>query len=302
MAEIDPKLLVLFTKTVRYNGISGTARALSIPKATISRNLSKLEAELGTKLFERSLNGLHLTETGQRIFAFGQRIADEVEEARNAVETAQKTMSGQMRVATPLTFGRSLLSPILPKFLKLHPNLSLELELTNRIVDPVEENFDVVVRLGPLPDSGLIAKPLGAVDFLACASPSYLAAHKTIKKPEDLSSLEVIESFSGDKLVMWEFVQKEREVRVPVYGKLDVNDPIVRRDATIAGLGISLLPSWLAKPALEKKMLSLVLPEWQSKKDTKIYALYARRRNLSSKTRAFLEFIEKEILFSSSIT
>lgn len=301
MMEIDPKLLILFTKTVRHNGISSTSRALSIPKATISRNLSKLEADLGTKLFERSLNGFHLTETGQRIFAFGQRIAEEVEEARNAVETVQKTMSGQIRVATPLTFGRSLLSPVLPKFLKLHPYLHLELELTNRIVDPVEENFDIVIRLGPLPDSDLIAKPLGTVHFVTCASPDYLATHKPIERPEDLSDLEVIEAFSGAKQIMWEFFQKDQNIRVPVYGKLDVNDPIVRRDATIAGLGISLLPSWLAKPALEQKKLSLVLPAWHSKKDTKIYALYASRRNLSSKTRVFLEFMEKEILFSSSI-
>lgn len=295
MTDIDPKLLILFTKTVRHNGINGTARALSIPKATISRNLSKLEADLGARLFERSMHGLHLTEAGQRIFAFGQRIEDEVEEAKNAVESAQNSMAGQIRVATPLTFGRSLLSPMLPKFFSLYPGIHLELELTNRAVDPVEENFDVVVRLGPLPDSNLIAKLLGTVQFIACASPAYLSSKKPVNRPEDLSDLEVIESFSGTRQAVWDFTHQGTEAQIPVHGKLDVNDPIVRRDAAIAGLGISLIPSWLAKPAIGQGLLTPILPYWQPKKTTKIYALYARRHNLSSKTRSFLTFLESEI-------
>lgn len=296
MTEIDPKLLVLFTKTVRYNGINGTARALSIPKATLSRNLAKLEADLGCKLFERSPHGLHLTEAGQRIFSFGQRIADEVEEAKSAVESTQKHMAGQIRVATPLTFGRSLLSPMLPKFFKLYPAIRLTLELTNRTVDPIEESFDVVIRLGPLPDSNLIAKPIGTVRFIACASPDYLKSIKPITKPDDLSALDVIESFSETGRATWAFMHQGNEVQIPVQGKLDVNDPIVRRDAAIAGLGISLIPSWLAKPAIERGALTPVLPTWQPKKMTKIYALYARRQNVSSKTRSFLEFLEHEML------
>lgn len=295
MTDIDPKLLILFTKTVRHNGINGAARALSIPKATISRNLSRLEAELGARLCERSAHGLHLTEAGQRIFAFGQRIENELEEAKNAVESAQKSLSGQIRVATPLTFGRSLLSPMLPKFFELYPSIHLELELTNRSVDPVEENFDVVIRLGPLPDSNLIAKLLGTVHFIACASPDYLHSKKPLKTPEDLSDLEIIESFSGARQTVWDFIRQDQDVQIPVHGKLDVNDPIVRRDAAIAGLGVSLIPSWLAKPAIAQGLLTPVLPDWKPKNTTNIYAIYARRHNLSSKTRSFLTFLESEI-------
>lgn len=295
MAEIDPKLLVLFTKAVRHNGINGAARALGLPKATISRNLAKLEAELGARLFERSQHGLHLTEAGQRIFSFGQRIADDVEEARNAVESTQKYLAGQIRVATPLTFGRSLLSPILPKFFEMYPAIHLTLEVTNRVVDPIEENFDVVIRLGPLPDSQLIAKLLATIRFSACASPAYLKSQKPVNRPEDLSALDVIESFSGTGQAIWAFTRQGDEVQIPVHGKLDVNDPIVRRDAAIAGLGVSLVPSWLAKSAIEKGLLVPVLPSWQPKQVTKIYALYARRHNLSSKTRSFLEFLEREM-------
>lgn len=296
MTEIDPKLLVLFTKTVRYNGINGTARALSIPKATLSRNLAKLEADLGCKLFERSPHGLHLTEAGQRIFSFGQRIADEVEEARSAVESTQKHMAGKIRVAMPLTFGRSLISPVLPKFFKLYPAITLTLELTNRTVDPIEESFDVVIRLGPLPDSNLIGKPIGTVRFIACASPDYLQSVKPITKPEDLSELDIIESFSETGQTIWAFMNQGHEVHIPVQGKLDVNDPIVRRNAAIAGLGVSLIPSWLAKPAIERGTLTPILPTWQPKKTTKIYALYARRQNVSSKVRSFLDFLEHEML------
>lgn len=172
MNDLDPKLLVLFAKVVRLNSISRAARLLSIPKATISRSLTRLEDALGSRLFERSSRGMRLTEAGERIARHGQRVVEEIEEAKAAIGATQTAMSGQLRIATPLTFGRSLLSPVLPRFLARHPQLHVEVELTNRRVDPSEENFDLVVRLGPLADTSLVAKPLGIVNFAACASPA----------------------------------------------------------------------------------------------------------------------------------
>jgi len=238
MNDLDPKLLVLFAKVVRLNGVSRAARVLSMPKATISRGLSRLEESLGARLFERSSRGMRLTKSGERIYLHCQRVAEEVEEAKAAIGSTQNAISDQLRIASPLTFGRSLLSPVLPRFLTRHPQLRVEVELTNRRVDPAEENFDLVIRLGPLADSALVAKPLGAVHFAVCASPCYLKSRAAIERPEDLSRHAVIDLFDGAERRNWAFTRDGEEVKVEVVRRLDTNDPIMRREAAVAGLGI----------------------------------------------------------------
>ncbi|MFA5682565.1 MAG: LysR family transcriptional regulator [Hydrogenophaga sp.] len=223
MNDLDPKLLVLFAKVVRLNGISRAARVLSMPKATISRGLSRLEESLGVRLFERSSRGMRLTEAGERISVHCQRVVDEVEEAKSAIGSAQTVMSGRLRIASPLTFGRSFLSPALPKFLARHPQLRVEVELTNRLVDPTEENFDLVVRLGPLADSSLVAKPLGPVYYAACASPGYLKSRAKIERPEDLARHSAIDFFNGADHHNWSFARDGEQVDVEVIRLLDAN-------------------------------------------------------------------------------
>ncbi|TKC92272.1 LysR family transcriptional regulator [Trinickia terrae] len=295
MDDLDPKLLVLFAKVVRLNGISRAARTLSIPKATISRGLSRLEESLGARLFERSSRGMRLTESGERIYLHCQRVIEEIEEAKAAVSVTKKAMSGQLRIASPLTFGRSLLSPVLPRFLARHPQLCVEVELTNRLVDPIEENFDLVIRLGPLADTSLIAKPLGAVEFAACASPGYLKDRAVIHHPRDLSRHAVIDFFGGAEHRNWVFTKGNEREEIEVVRRFDANDPVLRLDATIAGLGVSLIPLWLLRKEVAQGQLEIVLPQWQSTRCSEIYAVYPNRRSLSAKSQAFLAFLSEEI-------
>ncbi|TAL98664.1 MAG: LysR family transcriptional regulator [Paraburkholderia sp.] len=295
MDSMDPKALLLFAKVVECSGISNAARMLSVPKATISRAISRLEASLGTRLLERTSRQMRLTESGETIYGHCQRIAEEIEEAKAAVGSIQGVTRGKLRLASPLTFGRSLLSPALPKFLARYPELHIELELTNRRVDPVEENFDVVIRLGPLADTSLIAKKLGVVEFAPCASPAYLNAKTKPKHPHDLSRHAIIDFFGGAERHNWIFSRSGEKVEAEVVPSFDVNDPIVRRDAAVAGLGVALLPLFLVREEIEKGQLQVILPQWQSTRTNGIYALYPNRRSLSLKSRAFLAFLEEEM-------
>lgn len=295
LKDLDPKLLMLFAKVVDSGGISPAARLLGMPKATVSRSLSKLEESLATRLIERTSRRMRLTEPGGTIYRHARRIADEIEEAKAAIGSIQDVAQGQLRIASPLTFGRSLLSPVLPKFLAQHPQLRVEVELTNRRVDPVEEDFDFVIRLGPLADTSLVARPLGEILFLACASPGYLKAHAKLKHPEDLARHAVIDFFEGAARHRWEFVRNENRVEVEVVPRFDANDPIVRRDATVAGIGISLLPLWLVHDAVRQGKLQIVLPQWRPTLTNGIYALFPNRRSLSVKSRSFLTFLDEEV-------
>ncbi|MBR0831139.1 LysR family transcriptional regulator [Bradyrhizobium manausense] len=291
----DFRHLMLFAKVVDFGGISAAARALSIPKATISRAVASLESSLGIRLLERSGRKMRLTEAGSVVHQHCQRIAEEIEEAQAAVNEIRSVPRGRLRVAAPLTFGRTLLSPSLSDFLRTHPDIRVELELTNRQVDPIEENFDVVIRLGPLADSTLIAKEIGTVHFVLCAGPGYLSSHPDIRCPIDLEQHLVIDFFGGADHRQWSLSRGQEVAQVKVRPRLDVNDPIVRRDAALADIGITLLPAWIANREVQKNGLKLILPDWRMTPSTRIYALYPNRRSLSAKSRSFLNFLEARI-------
>lgn len=291
----DPKHLVLFAKVIELGGVRAAARVLATPRTTISRAIAELEASLGARLLERSTRRIRLTELGELFFQHCKRVVQEIEEAEAAVSTMQGTARGRLRVACPVTFGRSLLSPAVTDFLHEFPEIRLELELTNRKVDPVEEGFDFVIRLGPLEDSSLVAKDLGALTLVLCASPSYLAQHEAPAHPRGLAAHQVIDFFGGAERRVWTFSCGTEKVDIEVSPRLDANDPMIRRDAAVAGLGIVMLPSWLYRAEARSKRLVRLLPDWLPAMSTRIYALYPSRRSLTPKSRAFLEFLQKEV-------
>jgi DNA-binding transcriptional LysR family regulator len=293
--DLDPKLLVMFAKIVEVRGISAAARMLDMPKATVSRGLTRLEESLGARLLERSARKMRLTKPGETMYRHCQRIVEEIEEAKAAIGSLETVIRGHLRIASPLTFGRSLLSPVLPAFLARHSELRVEVELTNRRVDPVEENFDFVIRLGPLADTSLIAKSLGEIRFAPFASAGYLRSRTKLQHPDDLSRHAVIDFFDGADLHHWAFTRGEERAEVDVQPRFDANDPIVRRDAALAGLGVTLLPIWLVRDEVATGQLEVALPEWRSTRSNVIYAMFPNRLSLSTKSRALLAFLEEEI-------
>ncbi|MDF2114759.1 LysR family transcriptional regulator [Roseiarcaceae bacterium H3SJ34-1] len=299
---IDPKLLLIFAKVVECGGITAAARVLGLPKATVSRAIVKTESSFSSRLLERSSRRFRVTEAGAILFEHCQRIAGEIETAEAAVATLQGVERGRLKVATPFTFGHFILSPILGEFLAAHPDIQIDLELTNRRVDPVEEAFDFVVRVGVLEETSMIAKSLGDVAYGLFASASYLKSAAVLKHPNDLVHHSLLGSFAGAERNTWIFSEDakgegKKRVRVDVgRTRLDVNDPFVRLDAAIAGLGIALLPVWLVKTRQADASVRRLLPSWKPIVSAPVSVLYPNRRSVTPRSRAFLSFLEKRVV------
>jgi LysR family transcriptional regulator, regulator for bpeEF and oprC len=293
---VDPKHLLIFEKVVECGGITSAARVLGIPKATVSRAVAKIEKDLSTRLLERSSRKIRLTESGAVLFEHCLRIAEEIGRAEAAVGAIERVVRGKLRIAAPFTFGHFLLSPILPDFLIQHPEVQTELEVTNRRVDPIEEAFDLVVRVGALEDSAMVAKNIGDVPFGLFASAKYLKREIALQRPIDLERHALIGSLGSGERNVWRFVKgSEKESIRVVNARLDANDPMVRLDAALAGVGIALLPLWIARSYEKKGRLRRVLPGWDAVTTTRVHVLYPSRRSLTPKSRAFVAFLEKRV-------
>jgi LysR family transcriptional regulator, regulator for bpeEF and oprC len=293
---MDPKHLLIFAKVVECGGITSAARILGIPKATVSRAVAKIEKDLSTRLLERSSRKIRLTESGSILLEHCLRIADEIGRAEAAVGTLEGRVRGKLRITSPFTFGHFLLSPILPDFLIDNPEVQVELELTNRRVDPIEEAFDLVVRVGVIEDSTMVAKTIYNVPFGLFASTEYLKRDKALQHPTDLERHSLISFFAGGERNIWRFVKDGDEESIRVSNaRLDANDPMVRLDAALAGIGIALLPLWITKAHERQGRLRRILPEWQAVTMTQVHVLYPSRQGLTPKSRAFVTFLQKRI-------
>jgi LysR family transcriptional regulator, regulator for bpeEF and oprC len=302
MNHCDPNDMLLFAKVAELHGISAAARALGRPKATLSRAIVRLETALNARLLERSSRQVVLTQSGRIFLAHCQRVSDEVGAAEARVGEFQGSVRGLLRVAVPITFGRAQLSPMLPKLLRKYPELRVEIRLTDRAFDPIDDGFDVVGRPGPLGASSLMSRELGRSAYGIYASPNYLATHAPIAHPQDLAAHAVVDSAEGDDSTVWSFECRGQRQDVRVVPRLDSNDAVMRRDAAIEGLGIALVPSSICADAVRSSRLREVLTEWKPMRSATVYALWPSRRHVTPRLRAFLDFLTEEIPLERSAT
>lgn len=295
MAQCNPNDMLLFAKAAELRSISAAARASGKPKATVSRAVARLEEALNARLLERSSRHVVLTENGQVFLTHCQRVAEELQAGEAAVGELQHSVRGLLRVAVPTTFGRALLAPTLPRFLLEYPDIRLELRLTHKSFDPIGEGFDVVVRPGPLPDSGLMSRELGRNVYGVYASPAYLATRPLIVEPQDLSSHRVLDAFAGAESTTWEFARDGAVARVEVRPRVDLNDAVMRRDCAIDGVGIAMLPTWMCNEAIAAHLLQPVIPGWHSLRSIEVFALWPSRRHVSPRLRVFLDYLAEAI-------
>ncbi len=296
-ASQDSSLFILFAKVAEMKSISAAARALAMQKGTVSRAISKLEAALGNKLLVRRARDVGLTEAGQVLLPYCQRMSMDLQEAQAAISSVNGSVRGRLRISAPITFGRLLLSPVLPQFLAQNPEVRLELELTNRRVDPIEEGFDLVIRMKQQMDGDprLVATELLVMRYALCASPRYLREHGIPRTPSELASHPVIDFFEGKDSKTWHFLRKGAKQSVKVRPRADTSDPVVRRDAAAAGLGVALLPHMLIESHIRDRRLQIILSDWQLEDPIPIFALYPADRVLTPKSRAFLSFLTTAI-------
>jgi DNA-binding transcriptional LysR family regulator len=288
----DLNQLVVFARVVQAGSFTGAARALGLPKSTVSRKVAELEARLGARLLQRTTRTLGLTDVGRTYHAYAARILAELEEAERAVGQLQEAPRGLLRVSVPQNF--TFVGRVAGAFLRRYPEVEVEIVATDRLVDLVEEGFDVAVRAGVLAGSTLVARRLGRARSIVVGAAGYLKKHGRPRAPADLAAHEALR-FSSWTDPAWHLESSAGErVDVNVHARLVANDWEQLREAALAGLGITLMPVLLCGTDLRARRLVRVLPEWSSA-ETPIHAVYPSTRLASPKLKAFLDELERHM-------
>lgn len=277
----------IFVRVVEDGSIRAAARSLGIPKSSVSRRIAELEAQLGVRLLQRTTRKLSLTDAGTTYFRGAGAAVSALEDAEREVRALQAAPRGLLRVTAPSNFGTQFLTPIVLRFMRAYPDVQVSLQLTDRMVDLVEESVDVAIRAGALPDSSLTGPRLGGTTFVAVASPSYLATHGRPRKPEDLAEHTCLIHGESHR-ASWRFRRGRKAVDVRVRGDLACTSFYPLHDAAIAGLGVARVPALLAVEGLTNGTLVRLLERFEPP-DAPLHVLYPSHRHLAPKVRAFVD-------------
>ena len=278
-----------FVAAVDAGSLSAAARQVGLPLTTVSRRVSDLEAELGTRLLTRSSRRLTLTDAGNSYIDVCRRVLELLAEAEYVASGEYTTPKGQLTLTAPIVFGRLHVLPIVTEFLKAYPEIDIRLTLSDRTVSLIEDRIDAAIRIGSVSDSSLVALKVGAVRRVACASLEYLAARGVPKMPADLSGHDCV-TFEGlQSADAWLFPGKRGERPIAIRSRLAVTTAEAAIDAAVAGLGITCLLSYQAAPALESGALVAVLRAFEPP-PFPVHIVHSGGRRLPLKIRAFLDF------------
>lgn len=287
---LDLQQLASFIAVVNVGSFVGAADALGLSKAAVSRHVTDLEAQLGVRLLHRTTRRLSLTDEGQRFHARATELLALAGELESEASAGSGEAAGVLRINAPLTFGNLHLAPLWPGFLAANPKVALDITLNDRVVDLVDEGYDVAVRITNLPSSQLVSRRLASTRVVLCASPAYLAARGKPSHPRELSGHEVI-SYAywtgGDD---WRFTGADGEARVRVQPRIHTNSGDTCRIAALRGQGVVLQPDFLVGDDLRRGDLIELLPGWRSL-ELGIHAVYASRKHLPMKTRRLVDFL-----------
>lgn len=287
---MDLNAALILVRIVDKGSFTAAAQELGMTKAMVSRRIAELERRLGVRLLYRSTRQLTLTEEGEQYYQRCSKAVDALTEAELMLSARQQEVTGTLKLAVPIETGQLVVGRMVAKFLQRYPAMQVELELTNRILDPISEGLDAVVRVGDMSNSNLAARRLWSTERLLCASPDYLARSSAIARPEDLLRHERVAVSSGFLASHWCFERDGREVLVDPPSRFRVNNITCAREAAKAGLGVASLPAMLCLEELERGELVSLLPEWQQPR-VPIYLLFPERRLMPRKLRAFIDFM-----------
>lgn len=287
----DLAYMVTFARVVKAGSFAGAARRLGVTSSVASKHVAKLEQALGVRLLNRSTRKLSLTEAGTAYYEHCARIVEEVESSRTAIAQLQAAPRGLLRVTAPVTFANTRLGPILREFFTRYPDIQLDLNATNRVVDLAEEGFDVAVRIARTLPPNVVARELRRVRWHLCASPEYLEREGTPSHPANLSRHNCLTFPSAAQPVVWHFVRGSERAEVPVHGSLQSNMVEALHDIVLAGTGLTLLPGYMAGKDIREGKLRAVLEDWQIEAGSTLYAVYLPTRYLTPKVRVFVDFL-----------
>jgi DNA-binding transcriptional LysR family regulator len=289
-----PAQLAVLAKVVDLNGFSAAARTLGVPKAAVSRAVADLEKALGVRVLERTTRRIALTPAGKLVYPHAKRVVEELDAAHVLIAKLQAQSSGPLRVVADPTYGRVLLSPLVPRFLESFPEVLLDVSLHG--IDVTQE-WDVAIQAGLPTDVMLENRLLGALPAVLCATPQYLQQRGVPAKPEDLRQHDLFtpESDRPD-LYRLELSRNSQRAEVRAAPRLTVNDPAVLHASAAAGLGIGLLPEFLCRQGLATGRLKQVLSEWSLPPAASLYAVYPATLGADTRVQRFVDFLAANVV------
>ncbi|MEC8022295.1 MAG: LysR family transcriptional regulator [Myxococcota bacterium] len=293
MSNLDE--IATFVHVVDCGGISAAARRMKLPKSTVSRRLVRLEEALSVRLLQRTTRKLQLTDAGRDLFDRSADAISRLEDASRRVQQHQDKFEGCVRVTAPVDYGQSRLAPVIAEYSRRFPHVELDIELTSRIIDLIEEGYDLAIRAGRLPDSTLVARRLKDDTIGLFVSPTYERLHGTPKRPKELSHHKLIHFTvirTGGTVTL---TQGEKEVSVEVEYPIKANDVTFVRHCVLEGPGLAFLPRSLVEAELEAGTIIEALPSWTLSLDrhntVELHLVYPTARQLPARVRAMRDLI-----------
>lgn len=279
-----------FTAVVEAGSFVGAMDATALSKPAVSRQVSDLEAHLGTRLLQRTTRRLSLTSEGQAYYQRCKEVLQAVQEAEAEVSASAVQAQGRLRIGAPQTFGALHLAALWGRFAAQNPQVSLDIVLSDRVVDLVEEGYDLVIRIARLPDSSLVSRALASTRMVLCASPRYLAERGTPTHPHELAQHDVVSYTYWSSGDVWSFQGPKGELSVRTHSRIHANNGDTCRAAALADQGIVLQPDFLVHADLRSGALVELMPEFKAV-ELGIFAVYATRKQLPLKVRRLVDFL-----------
>jgi LysR family transcriptional regulator, regulator for bpeEF and oprC len=287
MQDLNFQQLAAFVAVVRSSSFTAAAEALDTDKAQVSRLVSRLEKALGAQLLTRTTRSLTVTEIGRGVFDQAVLVLAAIEETQAAVATAQGSPSGLLRLTCGEEFGRLVVGHWILSYQSRYAQVRVDAVLTDRVVDLVHEGFDVSIRVGKLPDSGLAARKLGEITYALYASPRLVARQGLPQTGHDLLDIDYI-AFSGGSSIVRTLVNREARLDLISQPKLTANNYSIVAQAAMEGFGFALLPRFLADPFVSQGRLVEIMPGW-TRPNVPVHAVFPSSRYLTPKVRGFVD-------------
>ncbi|ESW94984.1 hypothetical protein X727_32110 [Mesorhizobium sp. L103C119B0] len=300
---MDVDDLKTFCRVAQLGSIAAAARAEASEASTLSRRIAGLEAQLGTRLFQRTTRKLSLTEAGAIFLSRILPIVDEVTAAREAALATVEQPSGMLRVTASNAYGEAVVAPLLAGFCAQYPRIEIDLLLSDALVDLVAQQVDVALRLGPRPTGDLIVSKLKTIERRLVASKEYLSSVPPVDRPEDIGAHVCLPTTNSPQTPLWLFRRDLENIELTVPAKIRTSNTLALRQLVRDGVGISLLPEWSVDEDIKSGRLVQLLPGWKisvGAQESAVWVAYPSRAYLPLKTRKFIDFFKKQILSEGS--
>lgn len=280
----------IFVRVVEKGGFSAAAEEAGISPTMVGKHVRQLEEQLGVRLLNRTTRRQSLTEIGHLYFERCKQALLEIEAADASVKQMQLLPRGVLRVTAPATFGGQMLAAVIRDYLEHYPDVEIDLSLNDRVVDLVDEGFEVAIRIGELPDSSFIARPLQPYRAMVCASPEYLARRGTPQTPQQLAGHNCLSFAHGNRYNLWQFSLAGVQHEVEVHGNFRANNGLALRTAALKGIGIIMQPEALLREEVAAGRLQRLLGDYELQ-HRPMHIVIASNRKMTPKLKSFIEFV-----------